>query len=81
MASASQFNSARRVASTMPQLIDALLAETTIAVAALPAEMMVPPRPATTATSPAILPESAVSPVATADQEADPTSKIPHQSK
>ncbi len=84
MASASQFNSARRVASMMPPPTDALPAETTIAAAALPAEMMVHPRPATTATSPAISPESAVSPVATAttaDQEADPTSKIHHQSK
>lgn len=81
MASASQFNSARRVASMMPPPTDALPAETTIVVAALPAEMMAHPRPATTATSPAISPESAVSPVATADQEADPTSKIHNQFK
>ncbi len=59
-------------------LIDALLAETTIVEAALPAGMMALLRPATTATSPVTSPESAVSLAATvviADQEADLTSK------
>lgn len=78
MDNVSQCNSARRAESMIHLLIDALPAETTIVEAALPAGMMALPRPATTATSPATSPESAVSPAATAviaDQEADLTSK------
>lgn len=76
MASASPSSSARRVASMIPALIDALPAEMTIVVViALLAEMMVLPRHATTAASQATSPESAVSLAASADLEADPTSK------
>ena len=75
MASASPSSSARRVANMIPALIDVLPAEMTIVAAiALLAEMMVLPRHATTAASPATSPESAVSLAASADLEADPTS-------
>jgi hypothetical protein len=78
MVNASQFNSARRVASTTQLMIDALPAEMTTAEAALLAETMAHPRPATTAASLATSLESAVSLAViamTADQEADQTSK------
>ena len=75
MDNASQFSSARRVESTIPLTIDALLAEMMTAEVALLVEMMVLPRPAITATSLVTLPESAASPAVIADQEADQTSK------
>ena len=78
MDNASQFSSARRVESTIPLTIDALLAEMMTVEVALLAEMMALPRPAITATSLATLPESAASPAVIADQEADQTSKKIH---
>lgn len=76
MVSASPSSSARRAGSTILALIDVLLAEMTIVVViALLAEMMVLPRHATTAASPATSPESAVNLAASADLEADLTSK------
>ena len=76
MASASPSSSARRVASMMLALIDALPAEMTIVAAiVLLAETMVLPRHATTAASPVTSPESAVSLAVSADLEADLTSK------